>query len=30
VKDIGRQQAYDILQSRKPRPQAQVYGDSGF
>jgi len=30
VKDIGRRQTYDILQSRKPRLQAGRYGKSGF
>jgi len=30
VKDIGRRQAYDILQSRKPRLHAMSYGENGF
>ncbi len=30
VKDIGRRQAYDILQSRKPRLHAMRYGENGF
>lgn len=30
VKDIGCRQAYDILQSRKPRAACADYGDFGF